>query len=345
MSIEATAELAYIPWQRALAEAVRNLDELLRLVGLWPEDLFPALTEPALAQAQQAFPLLVPRGFIARMRYRDPADPLLRQVLPAIEEGFLVPGFSSDPLGERHSVKAPGLLQKYRGRVLLILSPVCAVHCRYCFRREFPYEGTLNVNASAFSFIENDPSLHEVILSGGDPLSVSNARLADIVDRISAIPHVRRLRVHTRIPVVLPERIDPDLIGSLTNTRLKTTIVIHANHANELDQSVAAAVRMAADKGATLLNQSVLLRGVNDSVSALRNLSERLVDIGVIPYYLHMLDKVYGTAHFNVPEEEAARLVWHLAQDLPGYMVPRLVREVEGLPAKIPVDLHPHIQT
>jgi EF-P beta-lysylation protein EpmB len=318
-------------WRHELASAIRTPEALCAAL-----DLDPDLAATARA-AGGDFPLLVPRGFVARMRKGDPADPLLLQVLPRGEERAAAPGFTSDPLAEQEALAAPGLVRKYAGRALVLVTGGCAVNCRYCFRREFPYAaGGAHAAgvAEAIDAIAADASLQEVILSGGDPLLVDDARLGEIIDRLTTIPHVRRLRIHTRLPVVLPERVTDDLIDLLATCRLAGTVVIHANHARELDDSVAEAIGRLRRSGAILLNQSVLLAGINDSVAALQSLSERLIDLGVVPYYLHLLDRVHGTAHFEVPEDVARRLHGRLRAVLPGYAVPRLAREVPGAEAK-----------
>lgn len=316
-------------WQRELARAIRDAAELCRALGL----------DPALAAAAPAgFPLLVPRSFVARMEHGNPADPLLRQVLPIGDEAIERPGFTADPLHEASALAAPGLVQKYAGRALVLVSGACAVHCRYCFRREFPYAengATFAGVAAAVEAIAADPTLTEAILSGGDPLMADDGRLAALVRRLDAIPHLRRLRIHTRLPIVLPERVTDALVAMLATSRLATVVVVHANHPAELDDSVAAALRRLAAAPALLLNQAVLLAGVNDSTAALRGLSERLVDIGVVPYYLHLLDRVRGAGHFEVPEALALELHRQLRDTLPGYAVPRLARELPGEPAKV----------
>lgn len=321
-------------WQQALADAVTDPAELVALLGL-----DPSLVEPA-RRAAGRFGLRVPRGFVARMRPGDPRDPLLRQVLPLGAELDEVPGFVADPVGDLASEEAPGLLHKYPGRALLVTTGACGVHCRYCFRREYPYADHGAGGGrwrEAVAAIAADPSIHEAILSGGDPLSLGNDRLAALVDALGKVPHLRRLRIHTRQPVVLPERVDAGLLELLGRTRLGTVVVIHANHAAEIDAAVAAALADLAARGAMLLNQSVLLAGVNDSVDALSALSERLAEAGVLPYYLHLLDRVRGAAHFEVPEPAAVALVDGLRRRLPGYLVPRLVREQAGAGSKTPV--------
>jgi EF-P beta-lysylation protein EpmB len=272
------------------------------------------------------------------MRRGDPDDPLLRQVLPVEAETAEQPGFIADPLGERAALTAPGLLQKYRGRALLIATPACAVHCRYCFRREFPYDEQDGPRwQEALARIERDPGIEEVILSGGDPLSLGDARLGALSRGLERAAHVRRLRIHTRLPVVLPARVDAGLAAWLSSLKWPVVVVLHANHANEIDGEVAAACAALRSAGATLLNQSVLLRGVNDDAEALAALSRRLFEAGVLPYYLHVLDRVRGAAHFEVDEARARRIAGELAALLPGYLVPRLVRERAGAPAKVPL--------
>lgn len=321
-------------WQRQWSEAVTDPAELLDLLGL------DAALLPAARRAAARFPLRVPQAFLRRMRRGDPHDPLLRQVLPLDEELAETPGFDSDPVGDLGSVTAAGVLHKYAGRALLITTGACAVHCRYCFRREFPYAGQQAGGdrwQAALAAIAADASVAEVILSGGDPLSLSNARLGELVQGIEAVGHVSRLRIHTRLPIVLPDRVDAGFAGLLASTRLSCVVVLHANHANELDSEVAAAARRIAASGATLLNQSVLLAGVNDSADALAALSEALFAARILPYYLHLLDRVRGSAHFDLPESRALALHATLRERLPGYLVPRLVREVAGERSKSPV--------
>jgi EF-P beta-lysylation protein EpmB len=318
-------------WQRELAAAVTDPFELVALLGLPRE-----LAERA-AAAGGAFPLRVPRGFIARMRRGDPADPLLRQVLPLPDEDLVVTGFVPDPLGEAQARRAPGLLQKYRGRALLVTTGACAVHCRYCFRREFPYAeqvGDLGRWRESLQYIAADPGITEVILSGGDPLSLADARLEALGAELARIPHVATLRIHTRQPIVLPERVDAGLLGWLRALPWQVVIVVHANHPNEIDAPVGAALQSLRATGATLLNQSVLLAGVNDDAATLAALSRALHAAGTLPYYLHMPDAVAGTAHFAVTERTAAAILDRLARELPGYLVPRLVRETPGEEAK-----------
>lgn len=330
--ITRTAVLRQTPaWQRELAQAITDPAQLLALLDL-SADLLPG------ARAAQAlFPLRVPRPYLARMRRGDVHDPLLRQVLPLAAEQQPAPGFNQDPVGDRAAMVAPGVLHKYAGRVLLTATGACAVHCRYCFRRHYPYADanpTSDHWRAALDYIAADPGIREVILSGGDPLSLSDQRLEEFAGRLQAIAHVRRLRIHTRLPVVLPQRVDTALLDWLGRLRMQTVVVLHANHANEIDDAVHAACRRLAGAGASLLNQSVLLRGVNDSVEALADLSETLFSAGVLPYYLHQLDKVAGAAHFEVTDAAACALLAALNARLPGYLTPRLVREVPGAPGK-----------
>nr|VFJ43507.1 MAG: L-lysine 2,3-aminomutase [Candidatus Kentron sp. FW]VFJ64807.1 MAG: L-lysine 2,3-aminomutase [Candidatus Kentron sp. FW] len=292
------------------------------------------------------FPLLVPRGYVARMQKGNPRDPLLRQVLPIAEENAECPGYTKDPLGECHALRAPGVLQKYQGRVLLMTTTACAIHCRYCFRRHFALgheDGDMRGKGipnrdweMALAYIRKEDTIREVILSGGDPLCLIDGKLALLAARIAELPHVRRLRIHTRVPIVLPERVDDSLLAWLAGTRLQMVMVIHANHPNEVDHRVEGALARLRTGGVTLLNQSVLLRGVNDHPNILATLSERLFAAGVLPYYLHLLDPVQGAAHFAVPKGRVKEIMTGLRSRLPGYLVPRPVREVAGAGYKIP---------
>ena len=314
---------------------MRDPAELLELLGLEPALL------PAARRAAELFPLRVPRGFVARMRHGDPTDPLLRQVLPLDAEYDTVPGFVADPLQESDFRDGRGLLQKYEGRVLLTATGACGVHCRYCFRRHFPYaeENPRRDWGAVMDAIADDPGIHEVILSGGDPLTLDTRRLVEMTNALREIPHIRRFRIHSRQPVVLPERVDPGLLAWLDDLPWPTTLVIHANHANEIDANVGAAMAAVRETGVHLLNQSVLLRGVNDSATSLIDLSEALYETGVLPYYLHLLDPVAGAAHFDVPENEARALVNEIHGRLPGFLVPRLVREIPGKAGKSLINL------
>ncbi len=322
-----------VHWKNALATAVRDPAELLALLGLSAELL------PAAKSAARNFPLRVPRGFIARMQPGDPADPLLRQVLPLDAELRDIAGFDADPVGDAAALAGPGVLHKYHGRALLVTTGACAINCRYCFRRHFPYS---EENAArdgwqaAIDYLETRPEVSELILSGGDPLLLDDAKLNGLTSQLEALPHITTLRLHTRLPVVLPERVDDGLLEWLAGNHLKSVVVIHANHPAELDHSVADALAKLHQAGVTLLNQSVLLSGINDSAHTLIALSQRLFQLGVMPYYLHLLDRVSGAAHFEVDEENAGILLTQLREQLPGYLVPQLVREQAGAPFKLP---------
>ncbi|TYT25036.1 EF-P beta-lysylation protein EpmB [Luteimonas viscosa] len=329
----APARLQPTGWQQHWREAIRDPRELLSLLGL---QALAGVSEAAAAQ----FPLRVPRGFAARMRHGDPHDPLLRQVLPLDAELRPAPGFSLDAVGDAAARAGHGVLHKYAGRALLVATGSCAIHCRYCFRRHFPYAEETAAAAgwrAAVAAIRADHSLHEVILSGGDPLSLATPKLAELTDALAAIPHVRRLRIHTRLPVVLPERVDDALLAWLSALPWPVVVVLHANHANEFGAGVDAATAALRARGATLLNQAVLLRGVNDSLEAQAALHERGFAAGVLPYYLHQLDRVAGAAHFEVPDDEARALHEAMRMRLPGYLLPRLVREVAGDGSKRPL--------
>ena len=319
-------------WQEQLADVVTDLPELLQLLQLDAAQL--ALSDAAMRD----FPLRVPRPYLARIKPGDPHDPLLLQVLPQVTEMLDVQGYSHDPLGEAAVNEHSGMLHKYHGRVLLIVTQSCAIHCRYCFRRHFPYADNRPGREhwqETFRHIADDASITEVILSGGDPLASSNTYLQWLIDSLLAIPHIKRLRIHTRLPIMLPARVDSTLLQRLGNRRQQVVVVLHANHANEFDSDVDQACARLRSEGIHLLNQSVLLKGINDTAETLITLSERLFAAGVLPYYLHMLDKVQGSAHFNVSDAAALALMHELHSSLPGYLVQRLVREESGRPGKM----------
>ncbi len=323
-------------WQAALADAISDPRELLRIAGVPPAML--GFSETAL----KAFSLRVPRGFAARMRRGDARDPLLRQVLPVALETRAVPGYGPDPVGDLSAEVVPGVLHKYHGRVLLVLTGACAIHCRYCFRRHFPYARSSAARERfepALCYIRDRPEITEVILSGGDPLMLPDTRLSELAARLTEITHLQRLRIHSRLPIVLPERIDADLLHWLTTTRLRPVMVVHANHAREIDAGVEQALAALRQAGVTVLNQSVLLAGVNDAVDALVALSLALFAAGALPYYLHLLDPVAGAAHFEVKTGRALALYEGLRRALPGYLVPRLVRERPGAAFKLPIEM------
>jgi EF-P beta-lysylation protein EpmB len=318
-------------WQTALAQAIRDPAVLLQHLAL-PMDLLPA----AQAAARQ-FPLRVPHSYAQRIRPADPNDPLLRQVLPLAEECMLESDGKTDPVGDLHAMPSPGLLHKYHGRALLVTSGACAIHCRYCFRRHFPYASANPLHQhrqTTLDYLRAHPEINELILSGGDPLSLPDSQLAGWVRECETIPHLQTLRLHTRLPVVVPERVDSGLCTWLSQTRLAKVIVLHINHPQEIDADVTAAVQALRQCGATLLNQSVLLRGVNDAAETLIQLSQALFAMGVLPYYLHQFDPVRGAMHFAVPKAEGLALMTQLKARLPGYLVPRYVQEIPGMAAK-----------
>jgi len=323
-------------WLQQLADVVTDPTELLQLLSL---DQHAELA--AGADARKLFALRVPRAFIDRMKIGDAQDPLLLQVLTSRQEFIDAPGYSTDPLDEQSSV-VPGLLHKYRNRALLLVKGGCAVNCRYCFRRHFPYQdnqGNKRNWQAAIDYIAEHPELDEIIFSGGDPLMAKDHELAWLVAELENIPHLKRLRIHSRLPVVIPARITEALCQILAQTRLQVLLVSHINHAQEIDDALRYGMQMLKRAGVTLLNQSVLLRGVNDDAQALANLSNALFDAGILPYYLHVLDKVQGAAHFFVDDEEARALVRQLLTMVSGYMVPKLAREIGGEPSKTPLDL------
>ncbi|WP_262964431.1 EF-P beta-lysylation protein EpmB [Methylobacter psychrophilus] len=318
-------------WQQQLAEAFNNIESLCHYLRLSVNDL------PVSVAAAENFPLRVPLSFAASMQKGNPNDPLLRQVLPIKNELFAYPGFSNDPVGDLPSATQTGVLHKYHGRVLFINTGSCAINCRYCFRRNFPYAdlqlSKQNENAG-IQYIQDNPDISEVILSGGDPLLLNDTRLAKLVAQLNAIPHLKRIRIHTRLPIVLPARITDDLINTLTQSSKQIVIVVHCNHANEISPRVITAFKLLRNKGITLFNQSVLLKDVNDNVAVLCELSEQLFGQGIIPYYLHLLDKATGTGHFEVSETVAIDLIKEVQATLPGYLVPKLVKEQAGALSK-----------
>jgi EF-P beta-lysylation protein EpmB len=318
-------------WQQQLAEAFNNIEDLCRYLHLAPDDL------PISIEATESFPLRVPLSFAACIEKGNPHDPLLRQVLPVTEELSVYPGFSNDPVGDLASVGQSGILHKYHGRVLLINTGSCAINCRYCFRRNFPYADlqlSKQKEEAAVQTIQDNESISEVILSGGDPLLLSDARLTRLIQQLSGIEHVKRIRIHSRLPIVLPARITDELINALKLSPKQLIVVVHCNHANEISEHVISACNLLKKSGITLFNQAVLLKGVNDNAAVLCNLSERLFSQGIIPYYLHLLDKATGTGHFEVSEMEALALIRQVQTTLPGYQVPKLVKERAGAASK-----------
>jgi len=323
-------------WLSQLADVITSPDELLRLLNLDANEKLLAGRE-----AKRLFPLRVPRAFVARMEKGNPDDPLLKQVLTLEDEFISAPGFSTDPLEEQKSV-VPGLLHKYHNRALLLVKGGCAVNCRYCFRRHFPYaenQGNKRNWQAALDYIQSHPELDEIIFSGGDPLMAKDRELDWLIAQLEAIPHIKRLRIHSRLPIVIPARITDELTSRLARSSLQILLVNHINHANEVDESFRQAMARLRAAGVTLLNQSVLLRGVNDNAQTLAQLSNALFDAGVMPYYIHVLDRVQGAAHFMVEDREARAIMRELLTLVSGYMVPKLAREIGGEPSKTPLDL------
>jgi EF-P beta-lysylation protein EpmB len=318
-------------WQQLLGNTVDDPVQLLELLEL-PESLLDGAR-----LGNSLFSLKVPLPFIQKMEKGNPHDPLLRQVLPLGQEEQDVPGFISDPLGEMNANPLDGMIHKYKGRVLLILSGACAVNCRYCFRREFPYSDNRLGSEQwdkILDYLRADSSIKEVIFSGGDPLATSDSRLQRIIKDLESISHLTRLRIHTRLPIVIPQRITAELVEILSGNRFDTTLVVHANHANEIDDELGSKVQFLKENQVTVLNQSVLLKGVNNSLEDLKNLSETMFHHGILPYYLFTLDPVKGAAHFDVPDQQAIHLHQQLQAELPGYLVPKLAREIPERPSK-----------
>lgn len=329
--------MSHLNWQNELANAFTCPEDLLAYLNL------EARISHATREACQKFPFRVTRSYAERMEKGNRQDPLLLQVLPAADELPPQPGYQSDPVGDADAISAPGVLHKYQGRVLFITTGACAINCRYCFRREFPYSAhqlRRRQEGQALDYLAEDHTIHEVILSGGDPLLLSDPHLHSLAHKIAEIGHIKRLRFHTRIPIVLPSRITKELICSLTQMRLQPIIVLHVNHPHELNEEVGRALSLLTRAGITLLNQSVLLKGINDDADILMQLSESLFQHGVLPYYLHLLDKVAGAAHFAVDENAAVAMHDKMRRHLSGYLVPRLVRERAGVPYKLLVNSH-----
>lgn len=321
-------------WQTLLSQCITDVETLWQMLDL------PLSLLPQARIAARQFRLRVPTSFVDRMGKGDHNDPLLRQILPLGEELVETPGYSTDPLEELDAMPVPGLLHKYPGRVLLTLTGACAVNCRYCFRRHYPYSDANPAREhwpATLEYLAQREQINEVILSGGDPLTLTDARLASMAEDLASIPHISTLRLHSRVPIALPERIDAPLLDWMSATRLRLVLVIHCNHANEIDASVTNAMQELKSAGVILLNQSVLLNGINDDVKSQCELGYRLLETGILPYYLHQLDPVQGAAHFAVSDARAHRLMKEIRDLLPGYLVPRLVRESPGESAKTPL--------
>ncbi len=322
-------------WQSQLSDLITDPLELLETLQLSPDQLLSGAI-----LASEKFKLRVPRAFVGKMSIGDPLDPLLLQVLPHHLELEDHPGFVTDPLGEEQANQQPGVLHKYKSRFLLTLTGACAVHCRYCFRRHFPYQENLPKNEDWLNikqYIQNQPDINEVILSGGDPLTLSNRKLALWIERLESMPQIKFLRIHSRVPIVIPNRVDEELISLLKNSRLRIILVVHSNHAAELDEFTCSKLSALVQHQITVLNQAVLLKGVNNSAQLLVDLSYRLFEAGVMPYYLHVLDKVKGAHHFDLSPEEINLIYKEVLENLPGYLVPKLVREIAGEKNKTPL--------
>ncbi|MDE1327228.1 EF-P beta-lysylation protein EpmB [Vibrio aestuarianus] len=323
-------------WLQQLTNAISNPADLLQIL-----EIDPSLWQNGF-EARKLFALRVPQSFVERMEKGNPNDPLLRQVLPLSEEFEWHQGYSTDPLEEQNNA-IPGLLHKYKNRALMIVKGGCAVNCRYCFRRHFPYQenkGSKTVWQQSLDYIAAHPELNEVILSGGDPLMAKDHELKWLIDAISQIPHIKRLRIHSRLPVVIPARITDSLCELLQDTRLQVILVTHINHANEINLELKQQMNRLRAINVTLLNQGVLLKGVNDSIKAQVQLSETLFDAGILPYYLHVLDKVQGATHFFVSDQQAKDIMAGVIEQVSGYLVPKLTREIGGRSSKTPLDLH-----
>jgi L-lysine 2,3-aminomutase len=321
-------------WQSQLSDLITEPAELLRCLNLSQDLLAGAHL------AATTFKLRVPRAFVAKMQVGNPLDPLLLQVLPHHLELEEHPDFVTDPLGEEDANQQPGVLHKYKSRFLLTLTGACAVHCRYCFRRHFPYQENLPKNQdweNIQQYIQSQPDINEVIFSGGDPLTLSNRKLGEWIERLSSLPQLKFLRIHSRVPIVIPNRIDDELISILKNSRLRIIVVVHSNHAAELDAFTCSKLAQLVEHKITVLNQAVLLKGVNDSAQVLTDLSYRLFDAGVMPYYLHVLDKVKGAQHFDLNPDHIESIYKDVLASLPGYLVPKLVREIAGENNKTPL--------
>lgn len=321
-------------WKQQLSNSIVSVHKLLAILEINPSTL--NLSE----QANQQFSLRVPLPFVEKMTKGDPNDPLLLQVLPVLAEEEQSPGFSLDPLQEANANPVPGLIHKYKNRVLLIGAQTCAINCRYCFRRHFPYQenriGSKDIE-SIIQYITQHTELDEVILSGGDPLANNDKTLNQLISQLNNIKHLKRLRIHTRLPVVIPARINQDLIHWVNQSRLPVTFVIHVNHPNEVDSALTEAMAKLRATGNMVLNQSVILKGINDNAKTLIRLSEKLFEAGVMPYYLNVLDRVQGSAHFEVTEAEALQLTEQMMINTSGYLVPKLVRESAEIPYKMPI--------
>jgi L-lysine 2,3-aminomutase len=326
-------------WQSLLKENITSLGELLDAVGI------PEQNRAEVGLQDYGFPVMVPRHFVSLIEKGNLNDPLLKQVLPLPQEGQVSSGFITDPLQEKQFTPVAGCLHKYQGRVLIITSGRCAINCRYCFRRHFPYgdhQITQEKWQAILTYIRHDASIREVIFSGGEPFIVSDASLSSYMTSLEDIEHVDTVRFHTRMLITLPQRMGESFFHWVSHTKKKIVIVVHVNHANELHPILQPLLRRLAEHGVTLLNQSVLLRDVNDTVDRLEALSRKLFQYGILPYYLHQLDPISGAQHFNVPREQGLALHRALRERCPGYLIPKYVVELAGLPYKEMIDASTH---
>ena len=317
-------------WLTDLANAFNDPVALLEFLELDPADFSQDIL------ARKLFALRVPKSFAEKMEKGNRYDPLFLQAMASADEFLQAEGFVKDPLEEQHS-PAPNILHKYQNRLLFMIKNSCAINCRYCFRRHFPYHQNKGNKANwqqALDYIAQNPQIEEVILSGGDPLMAKDHELDWLIKRLENIPHLSRLRIHTRLPVVIPQRITDEFCQILADSRLQTLLVTHINHANEIDDMLSTAMAKLKNVGVTLLNQSVLLKNINDDAYILKTLSEKLFRIGILPYYLHLLDKVEGASHFYINDESAAEIYRVLQSLTSGYLVPKLAREIANLPNK-----------
>ncbi len=323
-----------VKWQSLLADAIRDPNQLIDYLKL-PKNYINKIR-----QDNDNFKLLATKSYLDKIEKGNINDPLLLQILPSKQELNHSKYYVSDPVGDKEAEISPGVLQKYHGRALIVTTGVCAIHCRYCFRQEFPYaelNPAKNNWRETIRIIANDTSLHEVILSGGDPLVLSDERLSSLCNQLADIPHIKTIRFHSRLPIVLPERIDNNFLTWFRQLKVNKVLVIHANHANEIDEKVGDKLRLLSCSKCVLLNQSVLLKGVNNNTQVLEELSHVLFKYQALPYYLHLLDKVTGAAHFDVNEAKAIKIIEELRVKLPGYLVPKLVREISGKRSKTAV--------
>ena len=328
-----------VHWQEAMKRAIRSSQQLRKAVGLPPDSSKGVGADGKLA-GEQNFPTFAPLEFVARIEPRNADDPLLKQVLPVTAEEVEHVGFASDPVGDLNALASPGVLHKYEGRALILTTSACGIHCRYCFRREFPYQQTGSRKDDwlpSIKYLQQRTDIEEVILSGGDPLTTTDEKLDQLITALEGIPHLKRLRLHSRMPIVIPQRITGELVKRLSSSRLSAWMVIHANHPQELSESVLSGTAQLIDAGVPVLNQAVLLRGVNDQTEVLVELCRRLVNHRIQPYYLHQLDRVRGAAHFEVPVETGLKMIENLRAVLPGYAIPQYVHEEAGEKSKTPI--------